>query len=81
MLRFLPPTSGKVSPNPSRIVEKFKAIREISPPPRDQEAADQFEDAGRIREIAKEIQGLLGPDPGEESPVVQDRGCSPGGTC
>ena len=43
------------------------------------EAFDQFECAGRIREIAKEIQALLDADPDEASPVVQDRRRSPGG--
>ena len=38
-----------------------------------------WEDARSIREIAKEIQTLLGPDPGEASAVVQDQGRSPSG--
>ena len=60
-------------------MEKFKAIRALAPQHGDQEPADQFECAGRIREIVKEIQALLGPDPDEASLVVQDRGRSPGG--
>ena len=60
-------------------MEKFKAIRAFAYQREDQKPEDQFECVGIFLEIAKEIQTLLGPDPGEASPVVQDRGRSPGG--
>ena len=60
-------------------MEKFKDIREEALQYKDEEPADQWECAGSIQKITKEIQALLGPDPGEASPVVQERGRSPGG--
>ena len=49
-------------------MEKFKDIREEALQYKDEEPADQWECAGSIQKITKEIQALLGPDPGGAGP-------------
>ena len=58
--------------NRPRIVNIFKAIRDLAPQDAGEAAAEMWETAGTIQSLAKEIQALLGRDPDETSLEVQD---------
>ena len=60
------------SANQLRIVDTFKQIRGVAPQDAGEGAAEMWETAYTIQKFAKEIQALLGPDPGEASAEVQD---------
>lgn len=53
-------------------MDAFKAIRELAPQDAAEAAAEMWETASMIQNLAKGIQALLGPDPGEASAEVQD---------